>query len=195
MPAESQPLRIRCQYRVQQLQQAPSVRDKCLPAGVEGVHPAAWMPWQQGGCCDITERQAHVSQPVEVRSGETPGSPVGKPPCVIERWGAKRGGATDRSVTSSEACSVVTPARESGTRRSRACSLRAKAMDGIWDPGAGAQEPPGVGGSERPEGCRGNWRGPTRSAAAGGGACLSITGEEPGSARWPRGSRRGSQYC
>ena len=30
-------------------------------------------------------------------------------PCVIERWGPERGGATDQSATSSEACSVVRP--------------------------------------------------------------------------------------
>jgi len=48
---------------------------------------------------------------VRVRSGETPRSPVVKPPCVVERPGAKRGRATDQSATSSEACSVVTPVR------------------------------------------------------------------------------------
>jgi hypothetical protein len=51
------------------------------------------------------------SQPVRVRSGETPRSPVVKPPCVVERPGSKRGGANDQSVTSREACSVVTPVR------------------------------------------------------------------------------------
>ena len=44
---------------------------------------------------------------MEVRSGETPRSPVVKPPCVVERPGSKRGGANDQSVTSREACSVV----------------------------------------------------------------------------------------
>ena len=48
---------------------------------------------------------------MRVRSGETPRSPVVKPPCVVERPGSKRGGATDQSVTSREACSVVTPVR------------------------------------------------------------------------------------
>ena len=51
---------------------------------------------------------------MEVRSGETPRSPVVKPPCVVERPGSKRGGATDQSVTSREACSVVTPVRRHG---------------------------------------------------------------------------------
>jgi hypothetical protein len=46
---------------------------------------------------------------VRVRSGETSRSPVVKPPCVVERPGSKRGGANDQSVTSREACSVVTP--------------------------------------------------------------------------------------
>ncbi len=40
---------------------------------------------------DVTNRQAEGSQPVRVRSGETPRSPVAKPPCVVERPGAKRG--------------------------------------------------------------------------------------------------------
>ena len=48
---------------------------------------------------------------MRVRSGETPRSPVAKPPCVVERPGSKRGRATDQSATSSEACSVVTPVR------------------------------------------------------------------------------------
>src|SRR5438034_11797181 len=43
----------------------------------------------------------------------------------------------------------------------------AKAMDGIWEPGAGAKEPSGVGGVERSEGCRGNWRGPRWPRACG----------------------------
>ena len=53
---------------------------------------------------------------MRVRSGETPRSPVVKPPCVVERPGSKRGGATDQSVTSREACSVVTPVRHHGGR-------------------------------------------------------------------------------
>ena len=51
---------------------------------------------------------------MRVRSGETPRSPVVKPPCVVERPGSKRGGASDQSVTSREACSVVTPVRLHG---------------------------------------------------------------------------------
>ena len=51
---------------------------------------------------------------MRVRSGETPRSPVVKPPCVAERLGSKRGGATDQSVTSREPCSVVTPVRRHG---------------------------------------------------------------------------------
>src|SRR5215218_9981262 len=54
----------------------------------------------------------------------------------------------------------------------------AKAKDGTWEPGAGAKEPPGAGGVERLEGCRGNWRGPPRPRPCGGReAVLSITGE------------------
>ena len=62
---------------------------------------------------------------MRVRSGETPRSPVAKPPCVVERPGSKRGGANDQSVTSREACSVVTPVRRHG--------------------GAGGAEPPPIG--------------------------------------------------
>ena len=51
---------------------------------------------------------------MRVRSGEAPRSPVVKPPCVVERPGSKRGGANDQSVTSREACSVVTPVRRHG---------------------------------------------------------------------------------
>ena len=51
---------------------------------------------------------------MRLRSGETPRSPVVKPPCVVERPGSKRGGANDQSVTSREACSVVTPVRRHG---------------------------------------------------------------------------------
>jgi hypothetical protein len=38
----------------------------------------------------------------------------------------------------------------------------AKAMEGVWDLGADAEGPFGVGDVERSEGWRGNWRGPTR---------------------------------
>ncbi len=44
----------------------------------------------------------------------------------------------------------------------------AKAMESTWGPGAGAEEPPGVGDVERPEGGRRNWRGPTRPWPCGG---------------------------
>ena len=55
----------------------------------------------------VTDRQAQVSRPVGVRSGEMPGSLVVRPPCVAERRGSKRGGATGRSAASSEVCGVV----------------------------------------------------------------------------------------
>jgi hypothetical protein len=62
----------------------------------------------------------------------------------------------------------------------------AKATEGVWDPGADAEEPPGVGGVERSEGCRGNWRGPTRPRRCGRReACLSITGD----GKWQRAER------
>jgi hypothetical protein len=53
----------------------------------------------------------------------------------------------------------------------------AKAMESTWEPGAGAEGPPGVGDVERPEGCRRNWRGPTRPWPCGSQERnLAITG-------------------
>src|SRR5687768_5996894 len=46
-----------------------------------------------------SERQVRGGLPVRVRSGETPGSLVAEPPCVVERPGVKRGRATVRSAT------------------------------------------------------------------------------------------------
>src|SRR5215211_212393 len=47
----------------------------------------------KGGSDGVTERQAHGSQPVGVRSGETPGSPVARPPASGEIPGSRRGAA------------------------------------------------------------------------------------------------------
>ena len=41
----------------------------------------------KGATHDVTERQAHDDQPVQVRSGETPRSPVVKPPASAEMPG------------------------------------------------------------------------------------------------------------
>ncbi len=101
-------------------------------------------------------------------------------------------GATGQSAASSEACGVVRNPRASGPRGSRACIPVAKAMDGTWEPGAGAQEPSGVGGVEWPEGCRGNWRGPRWPRAAGPGSEHADNRPPPGSGGRPPGSRRGS---
>ena len=46
----------------------------------------------------------------------------------------------------------------------------AKAMEDTWGPGAGVDEPSGVGEVERSDGCQGNWRGPPRPVAAGDGS-------------------------
>ena len=87
-------------------------------------------------------------------------------------------GATGQSAASSEACGVVRNPRVSGPRGSRACIPVAKAMDGAWEPGAGAKEPSGVGGVEWSEGCRGNWRGPRWPRARGvREASAPITGD------------------
>jgi hypothetical protein len=75
----------------------------------------------KGGHHDVTERQAHGSQPVRVRSGETPGSPVAALPASSESPGSKRrktvpgrGRATGQSAASSEACSVVRDPAQAG---------------------------------------------------------------------------------
>ena len=72
---------------------------------------------------------------MRVRSGETPRSPVAKPPVSVERPASKRGGATGRSATSSEACSVVKTTRASGPRGSRAGSSNGEGQgrhQGSW---------------------------------------------------------------
>jgi len=63
----------------------------------------------------------------------------------------------------------------------------AKAMEGVWDPGADAEEPSGVEDVERADGCRGNWRGPTRPRLCGvRERARPITGE-PG--KWSAAER------
>jgi hypothetical protein len=58
------------------------------------VRPVARAPRPpKGGHHDVTERQAHGSQPVRVRPGETPGSPVARPPASGEIPGSRRGAA------------------------------------------------------------------------------------------------------
>jgi hypothetical protein len=62
---------------------------------------------EEGVRDDVTERQAHGSRPVRVRSGETPGSPVARlptseeiPPSKQSDEVSERGRATARSATS-----------------------------------------------------------------------------------------------
>jgi hypothetical protein len=129
--------------------------------------------------CDVTERQAQDGLPVRVRSGETPGSPVVKPPCVVERPGAKRGGSDwpVRSESEVRQASSFPPA-VGGSRGCRAGRVAAKAMEDVWDLGADVEEPSGVVGVERSEGCPGNWGGPPRPRRCGRReAVLSITGD------------------
>src|SRR3974377_763864 len=54
-------------------------------------------------------------------------------------------------------------------RGSRTFRKRVKATEGACGPGAGTEEPSGVGGVERSEGCPGNWGDPPRPRPAGGG--------------------------
>jgi len=62
------------------------------------VRPAVRAPRTQRSGHDVAERHALDGQPVRVRSGETPGSPVAKPRASAERPPSKRGGATGRSA-------------------------------------------------------------------------------------------------
>ena len=64
--------------------------------------------------------------------------------------------------------------REVGERGCRACVDLAKAMEDTWVPGAGVDEPSGVGEVERSDGCQGNWRGPPRPVVAGDGSVLAY---------------------
>ena len=69
-----------------------------------------------------------------------------KPPCVVERPGAKRGGINRAVCNVSEALvSVVKGARlRAGLRGSRARPRGAKATESVLVPGVGAEEPSGV---------------------------------------------------
>jgi len=129
---------------------------------------------------EMTERQARDSQLVQVRSGETPRSPVAKPPASIERSGVEAGWSNWPVRSIKRSLQRRNYLRATGSRGSRAPAGRAKATEGVLELGAGAEGPSGVGGVERPEGCRGNWRGPTRPTPAGGGASLAITGDGKG---------------
>ena len=97
-------------------------------------------------------------------------------------------GATGQSAASSEACGVVRNPRASGPRGSRACIPVAKAMDGTWEPGAGAKEPSGVGGVERSEGCRGNWREPPWPRTCGVWEATPAYNRRPG--KWRAAERQ-----
>src|SRR4051812_17566484 len=113
------------------------------------------------------------------------------PPCVIERWGAERGGATDQSATSSEACSVVTPVHRKVDKEEPSLSPKGEGHGSTWDLGAGAKNLPAQGAWNGQRVVLGTGEillGPGSAARV---AVLSITGD-PGSGRRPRGSRRGS---
>jgi hypothetical protein len=73
------------------------------------------------------------------------------------------------------AASLCIPPVRAAKREPSRSHNAAKAMEGVWDLGAGVEEPSGVMGVERSEGCPGNWRGPTRPRCAGREASLSIT--------------------
>ena len=87
---------------------------------LDPVRPAARAPERKEMTHDVTERQAHGSQPVQVRSGETPRSPVVKPPASVERPASKRGGGNWPVRSMKRSLQRRHFARESGTRGSRA---------------------------------------------------------------------------
>jgi hypothetical protein len=142
-----------------------------------------------------SSRQPAGASPVRgdarVPGSSTPG--VGRDPGVEAEEDRSRCGAGNRPVRSMKRS--LQRRQESPRKRprgSRACIPMAKAMDGTWEPGAGAKEPSGVGGVERSEGCRGNWRGPRWPRAAGREAGPAYNRRGPGSGGRPSGSRRGS---
>jgi hypothetical protein len=89
--------------------------------------------------CDRSTAQG--SQPVRVRSGETPGSAVGKPRASPRGRVARRGGTTGRSAASSEACGVVTLDR---VRAARPCRPHSEVMGRAWVDVSAKQRRPGV---------------------------------------------------
>jgi len=114
------------------------------PAGVSPVRVAARRPGSR----------------LAARSGNGPGrSPASR---------ALQGGATERSVASSEACRVVIAARplRVGGRGSRVASFTAKATEGVKSLECSPEELPGVEGAERSDGGGGNWGGPPRPGDA-----------------------------
>jgi hypothetical protein len=77
-------------------------------------------------------------------------------------------------VAKADKASSYTPA-DGGPRGSRAAIATAKATEGVWEPEAGTEEPSGVVGSERSDGCLRKWGGPPRprpGVVAGSDACL-----------------------
>jgi hypothetical protein len=148
----------------------------------------------------VTERQAHGSQPVQVRSGETPGSPVAALPASGESPASKRrkttparGWATGRSATSREACSVVIRPPH---QRDQEVAEPVKVGRRPWTAPGSLERVP------RNPPAHGVWNGQrgvvgTGEALRGPGHCgcreagLPITGRT-GSGRRPRGRRRGS---
>ena len=141
----------------------------------------------------MIQPQVHDSQPVEVRSWETPGSWVARLPAAGEIPSSKRsnevpvGGEQPAGPQheAKPAASSVCPRERS--RESRAGWQAAKAMEGTPVPGAGADELPGVRGRgtvgrlswelERPSSAR---------SLRGSGACRPITGD-PG--KWAMAER------
>src|SRR5207248_5326828 len=86
------------------------------------------------------------------------------------------GGATERSVASSEACRVVIAAHLFGVggRGSRVASFTAKATEGVKSLDCSPEELPGVEGAERSDGGGGNWGGPPRPGSLRLGAVGSV---------------------
>src|SRR6266540_2977841 len=102
-----------------------------------------------GGGGSGNRAQAHGSRPVQVRPGETPGSPVarlpasGETPVVEAEQRSPWKGASNRPVRSIKRSLQrrhLHPA-EPRAKGEPSPANRAKATDGTWEPGAGAHEP------------------------------------------------------
>src|SRR6266487_5055821 len=91
------------------------------------------------------------------------------PPCVAERRGSERGGATGRSATSSEVCSVVNvPHREVGQGGAEPVGTGRRPWNALLVLERVRKNLPAYGDVERSDGCPGNWRDPPRPASCGG---------------------------
>ena len=148
---------------------------------------------------DVTERQAHGSQPVEVRSGETPGSPVAALPASGEIPGSRR-----RKTAPRRGGQPTGPQHEAKPAASlRITAQAAKREPSLYSDGEGHGRHLGAWSGcprtlrRRGRGTVGRLSWELERPSVGPGlrvreAVPAYNRQPPGSGRWPPGSRRGS---